>query len=72
MELRELFTLHVEALNHSHTAEELHKHHAADRSYDDEITAHVASLTGLEYAVDTSDHSVLFSRVDDTDLGTHQ
>lgn len=72
MQLRELFSLDVNALNHSHTAEELHKHHAADRTYDDDITSHVASLTDLEYAVDTSDHSVLFSRVDDTELGVHQ
>ena len=69
VELRELFSLDVSRLTHSHTAEELQKHHSTHRAYSPEITAHVASLTDIEWAVDTSDHSVLFSRADESASG---
>lgn len=69
VELRELFSLDISRLSHSHTAEELHKHHAADRDYPADIASHVASLTEFDCAVDTSDHSVLFSRVDESASG---
>jgi hypothetical protein len=69
VELKELFALDVSRLAYSHTAQELHKHHATDRAYDADIAAHVASLATLEYCVDTSDHSVLFSRVDESASG---
>jgi hypothetical protein len=69
VELQELFSLDVSRLSYSHTAQELHKHHATDRAYDPDIAAHVANLTELQFAVDTSDHSVLFSRVDESASG---
>lgn len=69
VELRELFSLEASRLSYSHTAQELHKHHATDRAYDADMTAHVASLTEHQFAVDTSDHSVLFSRVDESASG---